>query len=206
MNAQERFWQWFVQHDAELFDFEDDLERIFDDLAAELRKVDENLTFEFGPKLNSCVPDLTSREIVISAGGIKSAFPAVLSLVKSAPALDRWRVTAFRPRRSPISTVRINGNEVNPKTVSFTLLDNGKTAGIHLFVPGFVEADSSWKSMAYLILDEALGEYDVETRLGLIKMFAPEEKTTAQRHPLEELPVLFDKLVARLEGRSGKPS
>jgi hypothetical protein len=67
MNAQHRFWKWFIAHEAELFDFEADQERIFDTLARQLAQVHPNLTFEFGPKTDH-------REFVISAGGIREAF------------------------------------------------------------------------------------------------------------------------------------
>ena len=196
---QQQFWDWFGQHEAELFEFEFNQERIFDELAVELQKVDPNLTFEFGPQGEK-------REFVISPGGIKRAFPAVSALVDSAPRLKHWRVTAFRPRRSPPSIVEFRGKRVNPKEVQFTLLDNGKVAGVYLFIPGFREDDADLKQIGYLILDDVLGEYDVEARLGLIKMLSAETRTQGERYPLSELPARFDELVARLEGRSGKPS
>ncbi len=202
MTAQGEFWNWFTQHERELFDFdprrEAQRERIFDELASELQKVDPELTFEFGP-------NAPKREFVISAGGIKRAFPAVVSLAKAAPTLDRWKVTAFRPRRSP-NIVEFRGKRVEPKDVQFSLLDNGKTAGIHLFIPGFQENDSDLKQIGYLLLDETLGEYDVESRLGLIKMLSPETRTDGVRYPLAELAARFDELVSQLEGRSGRPS
>ena len=76
----------------------------------------------------------------------------------------------LRPRRWPISVVEIEGKRIDPKDVQFSLLDNGgKMAGLHLFIPGFQESDVDIKQIGYLLLDEALGEYDVETRVGLIK-------------------------------------
>ena len=197
---QEEFWIWFAQHQAELFDFETDQERLFDQLATQLQKVQPNLTFEFGPR------DGGKREFVISAGGIKAAFPAVVFLADVAPALDQWRVTAFRPRRTPINIVELEGKCVAPDNVQFSLLDNGTSAGIYLFIPGLRKGDIVFKQIGYLLLDDALGEYDVETRLGLIKMFSPDTITNGDRYPLAELPALFDQLVARLEGRTGSPS
>jgi hypothetical protein len=41
-----------------------------------------------------------------------------------------------------------------------------------LFIPGFREDDVALQQIGYLLLDGALGEYDVETRLGLIKMLS----------------------------------
>ena len=49
----QRFWDWFIQHEPELFAFDpervDERERIFDELGSELQKVDRDLSFEFGP-------------------------------------------------------------------------------------------------------------------------------------------------------------
>jgi hypothetical protein len=197
------FWNWFIQHEPELFGFDPDQEiereRLFDGLAAELQKVNRNLTFEFGPRG-------PTREFVISAGGLKSAFPAVVRLAEAAPSLDRWQITAFRPRRAPVMTIEIGDNSVDPKDVQFSLLNNGKMAGIYLFIPGFREDDVTFKQIGYLLLDEALGEYDVETRLGLIKMLSPDTRTVGDRHPFAELPTLFDQLVSQVEGRSRAPS
>jgi hypothetical protein len=199
MTAQYEFWNWFIRHEVELFDFETDQERIFDQLASELQRVDPYITFELGPKG-------TTTEFVISAGCIKSSFPAVASLVDSAPGLERWQVTAFRPRRMPPNTVEFRGKRVHPKEVEFSLRDNGQIAGVYLFIPGFREDDVDLKQIGYLLLDKALGEYDVETRLGLIKMLSPETRTDGERFPLTDLPARFDELVARLEGHSGRPS
>jgi hypothetical protein len=199
MNPQQRFWEWFREHSSELMNFEKDQERIFDQLAMELQKVDSNLTFEFGPKG-------AKREFIISAGGIKKAFPSVSALAHAAPAFDQWQITAFRPRRISTSAVDFKGKRVDPKDVQFSLLDNGKIAGIYLFIPGFQESDIDLKQIGYLLLDETLGEYDVETRLGLIKMFSTGENINTQRYPLSDLAAQFDKLVIRLEGHTGKPS
>ena len=199
MDSEKKFWQWFIQHQQELLDFESNSEELFDRLSAELQKVDPDLTFEFGPKL-------ARRELAISAGGMRRAFPAVISLVESAPALDQWSITAFRPRRAIPNIVEFRGKRINPIDVQFTLLVNGATPGIYLFIPDYREGDVDLKQIGYLLLDDTLGEYDVETQLGGIRMLSPDAPTEGDRYPLMELPALFDQLVNRLEGRSGKPS
>lgn len=151
-------------------------------------------------------PPSPKREFVISAGGIKRSFSAVTRLAEMAPHLPRWQVTAFRPRRTPIGTIEINGKCVDPNDVLFSLVDNGKIAGVYLYIPGFRDDDIDFKQIGYLLLDLTLGEYDVETRLGLIKMLSPENDTVGKRYPLPDLPPLFDRLVARLEGLSPLPS
>lgn len=186
----------------EVFEFdpnkETEREELFDRLATELQKVHPDLTFEFGP-------EGPVREFVISAAGIKDAFPAVVCLANAAPTFERWQVTAFRPRRRPINIVEIGGKRIDPRDVQFSL-DNGKMAGLYLFIPGFREDDIDLKQVGYLLLDDALGEYDVGTRLRLIKMFSPDTRTDGERFPLPDLPAFFDQLVSRLEGRSGTPS
>jgi len=199
MTAEETFWNWFNQHEMELAVFEADQDKLFEQLAAELHRIDPNLTFEFGPRE-------TKREFVISAGGIKNSFPAVVSLANVAPSFERWRVTAFRPRRSPLNVLEFRGKRVDPKDVKFTLLDNGETAGIYLFIPGFLEEDNDYKVIGYLLLDEALGEFGVESRLGLIEMYPLDRHLDGERHPLGDLPPLFDRLIYQLEVRSGLPS
>jgi hypothetical protein len=199
VNRQHEFWHWFSEHQGELFEFETDRERIFDEVAAQLRKVDPDLTFEFGP-------EGPTREFVISAGGLKHAFPAVVSLANAAPQLDRWKVIAFRPRRPLHSAVEFRGRRVSPDDVYFSLLASGSTPGIYLFIPGFQDEDADLTQIGYLLLDVTLGEYDVEARLGLIKMLSPDARTEGKRYSLAELPVRFDELVDRLAGRSGKPS
>jgi hypothetical protein len=65
-------------------------------------------------------------------------------------------------------------------------------------MPGFQENNVTFKQIAYLMLDDALGEYDVETKVGLIKMLPPEAPRTARRYPFSELPSLFDQFVSAL--------
>src|SRR5262249_45342866 len=105
------FWTWFLQHADELMHFESDREAIFDALAAELQKVNPDLTFEFGPKKGDV------REFVISASGIKMAFPAVESLAAAAPQLKHWKVTAFRPRRPIGNIIQLGDHRIDPAQV-----------------------------------------------------------------------------------------
>lgn len=190
-DSQQAFWKWFDAHQDELFNFELDQERIFDKLSKQLSRVHPDLTFEFGPRTHR-------REFVISAAGIREAFAAVSSLVAAAPKLDRWHITAFRPRRNPLNSVQIGETCVDPGDVEFSLRTKGSVIGIQLFIPGFTENDVTIKQIAYLMLDNALGEYDVETKIGLIQMLPPESPRTTRRYPFSELPSLFDQLASTL--------
>jgi hypothetical protein len=187
-----------MEHEEELFDFEADMERIFDDLAEQIKKVDENLTFEFGPKE-------TKREFIISAGGIRDSFPAVVSLFHAAPSFERWSVIAFRPRKPPeYWSIELGDRTLSVDDVQISLLDNGELIGLRMFVRGFQEDEIALKEIGYLLLDVVLGEFDVGS-MGMIKFYAPSEPNNETRYPLKELPELYDRLNNRLKGLSGRP-
>jgi hypothetical protein len=195
-SLEERFWQWFTKNEPLLLSFDatqvPERERIFDSLSKELARIDADLTFEFGPPVSP-------REFVISAGGIKRAFPAVSALVAAAPRLERWKVIAFRPRRpGTLSDIELGGVKINADDVQLSLVTNGTTPGILLFLPGYDDAVLAYKQIGYLLLDMALGEFDVETKVGLIEMLRPEERTEGERYTLAELPERFDRLAASL--------
>jgi len=135
---------------------------------------------------------------VISAGGIKAGFPAVTALLAASPKFERWQVTAFRPRRDGSFIITLSDKQIDPKDVQFNLHTVGKVIGICVFIPGYSDDDPDFKTAGYLLLDAALGEYDVETKIGPIKIRSPETQTEGERYPFSELPAKFDQLTSRL--------
>jgi hypothetical protein len=182
------FWTWFGKNDASLFDFEKNQDQVFKDLNSQMTKVDPNLTFEFGPKKDG------KRDFVISAGGIHSSFPAVIALYDAAPKLDHWNLIKFRPRRSIADTeINFGGAKVAAPDVSFALDSEGSKVGITLFIKGYKPTpDKTYEQIGYLILDNALGEYDVETKVGGISIASADANPTAKKSPLIDLPKAFD--------------
>lgn len=188
-SPEQAFWQWFQRNENVLFDFEHDQERIFDRLENEMHKVDPDLTFEFGPK------QAGRREFVISADGILRAFPKVESLFSTAPKLPKWKFIKFRPRRPPFD-LDMNGVHVDINRVLVKLSREGKRAGIAVLIPGYTQSrQQAYLGLSFLILDQALGEYDVETRVGSISVDEPGQDHTGLI-PVAALPAAFDKLMA----------
>jgi len=153
-----------------------------------MKKIDPNLTFEFGPKKNG------KRDFVISAGGIQSAFPVVIALYNAAPKLDRWNFIKFRPRREFADTsLKLNGAEVAAKDISFALAPEGSKVGITLYMKGYTATpDQTYEQIAYLMLDTALGEYDVETKVGAIAVKDATTDDQVKKSPLKDLPSAVD--------------
>jgi hypothetical protein len=187
---EEGFWNWFQQNESALFNFENDQDRTFDRLGAEMHRIDPNLTFEFGPKEHGV------REFVISADGIRSAFPTVEKLYSAAPRLPRWTFIKFRPRRPP-SDIKYNNVIVQAKAVVADVRLAREKADIDVFVPGYADDPKrTYTAIAYLLLDQALGEYDVETRVGQIAV-KPIGQAPVGARSLGELPAMFDELFHR---------
>lgn len=183
------FWKWFQQNEPALFDFEQDQEFIFNHLETALHKVESNLTFEFGPKQDG------QREFVISADGIRAAFPSVDQLYAAAPPLKRWKFIKFRPRREPFD-IKYQGVLVKADSVSVLIEPDGLKAALTILIPGYTKVkDDTFRTIAYLFLDQALGEFDVETRVGFIEVAAPSERYKLAE-PLRALPKAFDAFLA----------
>jgi len=191
VGERESFWNWFLANRERLHGGAYDDEALLDEVADALHLVDARLAFEIGP------PEPV-REFVISADGLKDVFPSVVSLVSAAPNIPQWKINAFRPRRTLLPSVELNGCIVEPEDVLFSLLNNGEIAGIHPFLPNFHAENVTLQQIGYLLLDSALGEFDVEMNLGLIKMLDVSSPEEFKRYPFSELPEMFDRLNERL--------
>ena len=186
-SQEQQFWAWFQQRQEKLFNFELDQDRIFAELDSALAKVSQHLTFEFGPIVNG------TREFVISADGIKADFPAIEALAAAAPVLPRWKIVKFRQRQTPIAGLTFAGKTVRPVDVEFCLLSNGRELGVYLFFDAYSEKEADiWRHIGFLLLDQALGEYDVATKVGPIGIFQSSAHPHAMRYRLPELPKTFD--------------
>ena len=185
----ETFWVWFENHADELYEFENNQDQLFEELSTELKKVDDNLTFEFG-----MVQENYTREFIISADGITSSFPVVKRLHAAAPKLKDWVITAFRPRIGTEFSINYSGIEVNGQRMKFSYLSFENEIDLKLFIPNYDSDDERYIGAAFIMLDNALGEYDVETKLGEIEFLHVPSDTT-DLLPFSELPGVVDGLI-----------
>jgi hypothetical protein len=189
-SKEQKFWSWFLDNEERLLNFEQEQDVIFGEMHSRLKQVDEDLVFEFGPNL-----DNGGREMVLSAGGIESTFPAVEALHSAAPKLDKWSVVKFSPRRNPLNDLLYMGKTVSVEDVYYLLVDDisPDKIGIMLFLKDYNEAESSiWWELGFLFLDQALGEYDVGTKLGTIIIDSTMSEYNVDTSPLVELSDEFD--------------
>ena len=195
--GEEEFWAWFQANEPSLFALdlgsEPGDQQILLDLAAQLQRVRRELTFELGSLADG------RRELVISADGVKSAFPAVEALADRAPALERWKVTAFRPRRLEQNILNVAGVLVDPKDVYVQLgKDEDKKVALVVFLRGYSDGDKTiYGQAAFLFLDRALGEHDVETKVGIVELKPLGAEVPKDAVPLADLGEAFDAFLTR---------
>jgi hypothetical protein len=189
-SAETSFWNWFEKNEEMLFHFDTNTEVVFDELSTEIEKVNPKLRFEF-----SAVKENGKREFVITAAGIKSAFPFVESLFNAAPKLERWEVIKYRQRKSLLNDFDLEycGKSIAATDVHYKLYHDGEKPGIVVFLDGYNENEQDvYGNFGFLFLDDALGEYDVEMKLGFIEFCNRESKDYEGARPLSELAAHFD--------------
>ena len=187
-NPEQRFWEWFQKNEESLYNFEKDQDKVFDKLSKEMNKVNSDLTFEFSP-----VKENGKREFVISAGGIITAFPSVQALYATAPELKRWEFIKFRPRRVPINPINYANMSMDPADVHYKMFEDGEKVGIMLFLDGYNKDEHvTYATFGYLFLDEALGEYEIETKVSFIEFLGRDSEHFDDAQPLENLREAFD--------------
>jgi len=186
-SPQARFWDWFQRNAERLLHFEAEQEALFAELSAELMRVHKGLTFELGPLQHG------QREFILSADGIRKRLSVVQALVDAAPPLPGWKITAFRQRKSLDLRIRLGESELGADDIWFASQTEGQQTGLRLYIRGLGEANRrEMLQLAFILLDCALGEYDVATRVGSIEFHPlPPDPAARDLRPLPELRELF---------------
>lgn len=186
-NRQQEFWEWFVanQHRYTALKGDSDTDRLINEATKQLRKVDPRLCCEFSA-------NATPPEIVISADGDKTAFSLVEELVANAPETPEWKIIAFRQRGGEICTISIGDIELGSAQIWFRLEGDGDKIGINLYFGG-ISLNDEVAGASFLLLDNALGEYDMETKVGFIERHQlKSEADVGHLKPFDQLPEAFD--------------
>ena len=95
-------------------------------------------------------------------------------------------------------TIQMGELKLEPADVEVAVEADGDLAGFTVFVKGYHESDSQpYKHAAFIMLDQAIGEYDMETKVGFIDVQPFEKESPYKRHGLDSLPKMFDKFLVR---------
>jgi len=165
-SKEQQFWDWFIKSEEMLFQLLSPDHKLWHELSKRLRAVDSNLTFEVGtqPEANG------RRQLAISADGIRDSFASVEALADTAPSLQRWNIVRFRP---PVQDYADNELQMHDEKVAGSDIDcvlapnETGTINVCLRIPGCPEVnDRKYAHIGFILLDMALGEYDVECSVG----------------------------------------
>ncbi|MBC5836172.1 hypothetical protein G6N05_14945 [Flavobacterium sp. F372] len=188
---EEKFWKWFEKNQETYYSEIDNLEireEIFNELTKNLKKVNEDLVFEFSP-----IHENKVREFTISAEGMKELFPIVEKLIEKAPKLKNWKFNAFRQRipgdefEIQYGDLKISYSDIYYRSEN----DNGKL-GIELNIKNF-DDEAQTQNAIYILLDGLIGEYDVTTKIGWIEWVKLNENEMENLKPIIELRNEIDK-------------
>jgi hypothetical protein len=198
-NPEAAFWQWFADHSEHFRTFDPNTDpeaagRILDQVMEQLSNVCEGLTCELSTR-----PPSGCQDFIVSADGIKERFAPVRRLVAAAPSLPGWQIIAFRPRQELDYPVVLDGRTIKPADVWFRALPDGQKVDLGVFLPGLTaENRDSLVRIGYILLDMALGEYDVEMKIGGIDWKAlPPDPAKEGLKPYRDLPSVVDSLLAQ---------
>ena len=203
-NTLAEFWRWYEANEDELFHLDQNSNELFDRLTEAMHRVDPKLTFEFSPVLKN-----GSREFIISAAGNKDSFRSVAALHETSPCLSRWSVIRFRQRRDLNNDLKFQyaSHLIKVSEVHYALFKDRKPGkvGLMLFLDGYSVKDrDTWDQIGYLLIDAAIGEFDVETHVGEILFFSRDSEYFQKARTLAELPSHFDKMLGRHAPSSSK--
>jgi hypothetical protein len=177
------FWSYFVAHAPQLA--AEPLEAAMGDLQHAIDPVYPGVIVELGA-------EGAKHTLVLSADGDRAVFPTIQALWAHRPTVPGWNVVAFRQRETarPLSSIQRADRTLDPNTLRFVAEHTGDKLDVVVFAPGYTERDAP---LVYIALDHAVGEYDVEMRIGAISI-APLERAPAAARPFVELPAALDAL------------
>ncbi len=182
------FWDWFVRNSSRLQRMVTGDLAFNSDLLDRLQLVHRGMTFEIGLS-----PDL-GYHFIVSANGNQDLFPVARRIVDAAPKLEGWTFTALRPRRDLPMQIGIGPAEIDPDQVWFQADAREGRVDLVIYFRD-VPSEELRYFAAFILLDVALGEFDVETKIGRIDCrTAPADPHREGLLPFNELPDYVDAL------------
>ncbi len=184
------FWSWFQANEARFPDTTEFDEQYGSTISELLTNVEDGLVYEIA------IPEDGQKELIISADGILDLIPSVRNLVDAAPPLKGWDIIAFRPRLDDYTRFTLNygDRKFDPKELwCWSRIDDGNFDLI-IYHPDYDKEDRPLLANGtYLLLDMAIGEFDVMTGIRYIDhRELPIDPETDGLYKFAELRAVFD--------------
>ena len=187
---EQEFWKWFSKNESQIY-ASDGYSPIIKQLSEKLSEYKSGITYEISNE------ESNKKGLIISADGIREFFPDVIALYKAAPKLDKWEIIAFRPRMEKFANVKLEykGKEFDPKKIWIHPIREDGNFDLIIYYPGLTEESKNLViSGVYILLDTALGEYDVVTGIRYLDFHKlPDNPESEGLLPFTKLREIFDK-------------
>lgn len=173
MNKYEKFWKWFSENEETYYyKIEEDMDYLVPLLQEKLVDINENLAFEISEVL-----DDSTREFIISADGIYSAFNDVLELYSFRLDLLKWKIVSFRAREEVIShSVELDGLKLSYEDVSYVYEMENSKINVEIYINNYDNIDNRYIHAYFLLLDSLIGEFDAVTMIENTEIFPLDSK------------------------------
>lgn len=192
------FWTWFqsyedklraMEYDSQGFTLEKHLGRTIQ-LIEHFGKIDNDLSIEM-----LRTEDDSIMELQISANGIVDLFHLVEGVCDLAPVHPNWLITKYRQRTLRFNKLTLKDVTLDPSDVRVGInkdLNTGMFA-LTVFLNGYQEEQAKlFHHLGFLILDRALGEIDIATKVSKILFTDFTHESFDQSYSLAQLAIEFD--------------
>ncbi len=187
------FWDWFHQNEERLAEMRSPTDPQFQEIVKRLQDVDLRLKAEIGVAKNG-----QNYQLAISPELNPALFPAVRKIAAAAPPSQYWEVVPFCQRLRPqtLRKLELSNSDAEQNFYYLSIRDlryqmtiDGQKANIIIKIRNYAPGDSKsihYQDMALLMLQQALGEYDLCTKIGNVS-FEPLDENTAKNYKHFEL-------------------
>ena len=186
------FWDWFHQNEERLAELRSPTDPRFQEIVKKLQDIDLRLKAEIGVARNG-----QRYQLAISPELNPALFPAARKVAAAAPASQLWDVVPFCQRLRPntLRNLELSNSDAEQKFYFLSIRDlryqmkiDEQKANIVILIRNYKPDDSKsihYQDMALLMLQQALGEYDLCTKVGNVSFEPLDENTAKNFKPLE---------------------
>lgn len=144
-------------------------------------------------------------DLIVTAHGSTENFPLLMQVVAAAPALQSYRVRAFRERTTqPDFPIGMDGFELATSEVLVACGQDDGQAALEIRFGREIPEDyrDHARNMAFIMLDHVLGEYDFAVKVGAVDFVDEASDPLTPWVPLSQFVPVFDRYWVDTLGRT----
>ncbi len=157
MNKYVEFWNFFKEHEQEIYNnIMDDIDFYVTLIQNKLELIHPYLAFEISQKKEP------KRELIISADGLIDVYDHVIHLYNKKPLLKYFDVIKFRqPEHNDEHKIELEGLTLSYDDIFFEYTKEQTSIFIKVFIKGYDLKDQRYSHIMFLLLDSLIGEEQV---------------------------------------------